>query len=294
MAFSLALAACGGGAAPSSVGGATAPAQAAILVVAAENFYGDVVTQVGGRHVKVTSILSDPTVDPHLYESSVENAKAIAAAKLVIVNGVGYDAFMDKLLAASPQQSRTVIDVGKLVGAAQDANPHLWYDPKTMPKVAQAIADSLSKLDPSNKSDFDAAVQKFNASLQPLQQQVAAIKSKDAGAKVLPTEPVFDYMADALGLDVVDKEGKFQKAVEEGNDPPADAVAQFRQQLTSRAIKALIYNAQTVTPITTQMQNTAKQNQVPVVGVTETEPPGKTFQQWQMDQLQELQKALQG
>ncbi len=282
-------------AASGSQGGAaagSAAAPAAILVVAAENFYGDVASQIGGQHVKVTSILSDPSIDPHLYESNVDNAKAIANARLVIKNGVGYDAFMDKLLAASPQQGRLVVDAPKLTGAADDANPHLWYDPKTMPLVAQAIADDLGQLDPADRADFDAAVHSFDASLKPLQDQIAAIRAKHAGAKVLPTEPVFDYMAEALGLDVVDKEGTFQRAVEAGNDPPAAAVAQFRQQLTSRALKALIYNSQAVTPITTQMQSLAEQNNVPVVGVSETEPPGKTYQQWQTEQLQALQAAL--
>src|SRR5581483_3088685 len=174
-------------AASGSQGGAaagSAAAPAAILVVAAENFYGDVASQIGGQHVKVTSILSDPSIDPHLYESNVDNAKAIANARLVIKNGVGYDAFMDKLLAASPQQGRLVVDAPKLTGAADDANPHLWYDPKTMPLVAQAIADDLGQLDPADRADFDAAVHSFDASLKPLQDQIAAIRAKHAGVRL--------------------------------------------------------------------------------------------------------------
>jgi len=263
-------------------------------VVAAENFYGDVAAQIGGSHVTVTSILSDPSQDPHLYESSVDNAKAVGAAQLVIKNGLGYDAFMDKLLAASPRSGRQVIDVGTLVGAPSDGNPHVWYDPTAMPKVAQAIANALASIDPANKAAFDANLQTFAGSLKPLQDEIAAIKAAHAGAKVLPTEPVFDDMAEALGLDVVDKDGAFQRAVEDGNDPPAQAVTSFRQQLTSRAIKVLIYNSQAVTPITTDMQNTARQNGVAVVGISETEPAGKTFQQWQLEQLQALDKALGG
>lgn len=263
-----------------------------IAVVAAENFYGDVVTQVGGSHVKVTSILSDPSVDPHLYESNVDNAKAVGAAGLVIKNGAGYDAFMDKLLSASPRQDRVVIDVAQLMGTPNDANPHVWYDPRTMPKFAQSLRDRLTQLDPSFKPDFDAGLEKFNNSLEPLQDRLVSMKAQRASARVLPTEPVFDYMATALGLEIVDRDGAFQKAVEEGNDPPAEAVARFRQQLASRTIKALIYNSQANTPITTQMQAIAKQNNVAIVGISETEPPGKTYQQWMLGQLDELDRAL--
>jgi zinc/manganese transport system substrate-binding protein len=293
----LALAACSG--APSAASHpssgspvSSTPAPSPLAIVAGENFYGDLATQLGGSHVRVTSILSDPSVDPHLYESNVDNAKAVGAASLVIKNGMGYDAFMDKLLAASPRPARIVIDVGQAMGAQDGANPHLWYKPDTMPRLAQVLTDRLSQLDPANSADFNAGLQRFNTSLKPLQDRIATMKAKDAGLKVLPTEPVFDYTADALGLEVVDKEGAFQRAVEEGNDPPADAVGKFRQQLASHAIKALIYNSQAVTPITSQMQNTAKQNNVPVVGVTETEPPGKNYQQWMLDQLDQLQRAL--
>lgn len=275
--------------------GSSGPASRAgdpIAVVAAENFYGDVVSQIGGARVNVTSILSDPSVDPHLYESSVDNAKAVGAASLVVKNGAGYDAFMDKLLSSSPRQDRVVVDVAQLMGTPNDANPHVWYDPGTMPKFAQSVADRLSQLDPSGKPDFDAGLQKFNGSLKPVQDRVASFKPKHAGGKVLPTEPVFDYMATALGLEIVDKDGAFQKAVEDGNDPPAEAVARFRQQLASRTVNALISNSQANTPITTQMQAFAKQNNVPVVGISETEPPGKTYQQWMLDQLDELDKAL--
>ena len=281
-----ALSGCGGRA-------ATAGSRSSVInVVAAENFYGDLAGQIGGSRVNVTSILVDPSVDPHLYESNVDNAKAVAVARLVIKNGAGYDAFVDRLLAASPRPGRLVIDVAQLTGAAEGANPHLWYKADIMPQVAQAVADRLGQLDPTAKSEVDAGLQKFNASLKPLQDRIAAIKAKSSGAKVLPTEPVFDYMAGALGLDVVDREGALQKAVEEGNDPPAEAIARFRQQLASGAIKALIYNSQAVTPLTRQMQSTARQHNVPTVGVSETEPPGKTYQQWMLDQLDSLEQAL--
>ncbi|HVC33507.1 MAG TPA: zinc ABC transporter substrate-binding protein [Chloroflexota bacterium] len=171
-------------------------------------------------------------------------------------------------------------------------NPHLWYDPATMPKVAQKLSATFTLLDPADKDYFAQRLRAFDASEKALDDQIAAMKAKDAGTAVLPTEPVFDYLAEALGLTIVDQEGAFQKAVEEGNDPPASAVAEFRQQIASHMIKAFIYNSQTVTPITTQLEDDAKQNGVPIVPVSETEPEGKTYQQWMLDQLETFQQAL--
>ncbi|MGH2460193.1 MAG: metal ABC transporter solute-binding protein, Zn/Mn family [Chloroflexota bacterium] len=265
-----------------------------IQIVAAENFYGDLATQLGGDRVHVVSILKDPSVDPHEYESSVDDAKAVADARIVIKNGAGYDAFVDRLLAASPRSQRVVIDVSQLTGHRSGDNPHVWYDPPTMPKVAGRLTDELTRLDPADKDYFAQRLKAFNTSEQAVDERIATLKSRYAGTNVLPTEPVFDYMAEALGLTIVDRDGAFQKAVEEGNDPPASAVGAFRRQIASRTIKALIYNRQAVTPITTQMLDYARQNGVPIVAVSETEPTGKTYQQWMLDQLGELQKALEG
>ena len=281
---------CGLGCAPD----AAAPRSGTIQIVAAENFYGDLATQIGGDRVTVVSILKDPSVDPHEYESNVDDAKAVANARIVIKNGAGYDAFVDKLLSASPRPQRVVIDVSQLTGHQSGDNPHFWYEPTTMPKVAQKLLDLLTQLDPADKDYFSQRLQTFNTSEKAVDDRIAALKGRYAGTKVLPTEPVFDYMAEALGLSIVDREGAFQRAVEEGNDPPASAVAEFRRQIASHTIKAVIYNSQAVTPITTQMQDYAKQNGVPVIPVSETEPTGKTYQQWMLDQLTGLQKALGG
>jgi zinc/manganese transport system substrate-binding protein len=263
-----------------------------IRIVAAENFYGDLATQIGGDRVSVVSILSDPNADPHEYESNADDAKNIANAQIVIKNDVGYDAFMDKLMSASPRPSRIVIDVGQIAGRKDGDNPHIWYDPTTMPKVARTLAMTLGQLDPSGKGYYDERLQTFMTSEKAVDDTIASIRARDHGDKVLPTEPVFDYMAEALGLTIVDQGGAFQRAVEDGNDPPASAVATFRGELASHAIKALIYNSQAVTPITTQMQDDAKQNHVPVVPVSETEPTGKTYQQWMLGELTTLQQAL--
>lgn len=260
--------------------------------MAAENFYGDIVSQLGGAHVAVVSLLKDPSVDPHEYETNTADAKAVAGAALVVKNGLGYDSFVDKLLAASPRSSRLVIDGGKTAGRTDGDNPHIWYDISSLTKVAQAISAALIQLDSPNKAEYASRQQAFLSALDGVNTRVTQMKAKGAGTKILATEPVFDYMADALGLQEVDKEGAFQRAVEAGNDPPAAAVVQFRQQITSQAIKVVIYNNQTQTPITTEMQSLARANNVAVVGISETEPDGKNYQQWMLDQLTTLESAL--
>lgn len=265
-----------------------------IRVVAAENFYGDLATQIGGDRVTVVSILRDPNADPHEYESNADDAKAIANARVVVVNDLGYDAFVEKLMSASPRPNRIVLDAGQIAGRHQGDNPHVWYDPTTMPKLARRLADVLSQIDPAGAPYFAGRLQAFDAAEKPVDDRVAAMRARFKSTRVLVTEPVFDDMAVALGLDVVDHNGAFPKAVEDGNDPPAAAVAQFQQQLASGTIKALIYNRQTVTPITTQMQDLAARNRVPAVPVSETEPAGKTYQQWMLDELTAVQHALGG
>jgi zinc/manganese transport system substrate-binding protein len=265
-----------------------------VKVVAAENFYGDVVSQIGGSHVQVLSILSDPNVDPHLYESSVDDAKAIASADIVVKNSVGYDAFIDKLLAASPRPDRILIDVGALTGHKNGDNPHIWYDPATMPAVAQTVTQALSQKDPADQAYFVAQSQTFVSSLQPIQAQLAALQAKYGGTRILATEPIFNYTARAAGIVVLDAEGEFQKATQDGNDPPAFAVVKFRNQLMGGAARALIFNVQAVTNMSQQMQALAQQNNVPVVAASETQPPNTTYQQWQLSQLQNLMQALGG
>ena len=263
-----------------------------IAVVAAENFYGDVAAQVGGDRVRVVSILSDPSRDPHEYESNADDARAVANANVVVKNGLGYDAFVDKLMSASPRSNRIVVDVGQLTGREDGDNPHQWYDPATMPKVARRLAETYAQLDPANRDYFDTRLQAFMLAEKAVDDRIDAIKAKHRGVRVLATEPVFDPMSAALGLEVVDKDGPFQRAVEQGNDPPASAVARFRQELTTGGVKLFIYNSQAVTPITTEMRSLAEQNGVAIVAVSETQPAGKTYQQWMLDQLKTVEQAL--
>jgi zinc/manganese transport system substrate-binding protein len=270
---------------------ASAVPAARVGVVAAENFYGDLVHQIAGDNVAVTSIISDPTVDPHLYETNAKDAAAVANARLIVQNGLGYDTFMDHLIAASPNPQRKEILVARLTGHKPGDNMHLWYDPQTMPQVAQAVTDALVQLDPVHAVAYRDGHQRAAASLASLAQRVATFKARFAGTPVAVTEPVFNYMAQAIGLIVRTPEA-FQKAIEDGRDPPAQALAQTQDLLTQHRVKVLLYNTQTVSPITTKIQQLARQAGIPVVGVSETEPPKMTYQRWMLDQLNRLGASL--
>ncbi|MGU7781632.1 metal ABC transporter solute-binding protein [Burkholderia sp. PU8-34] len=266
-------------------------AQAATVnVVAAENFYGDVVSQIGGRHVAVTSILSNPDQDPHLFEASPKTARALQQAQLVVYNGADYDPWMGKLLAASKQPKRTTIVVADLVGKKAGDNPHLWYDPATMPAAARAIATELGRADPANKAEYDANLQKFVASLKPVDDKVAALRAQYKGMPVTATEPVFGYMSDAIGLDM--RNQRFQLATMNNTEASAQDVAAFENDLRKKQVRVLIYNSQAEEPMTKRMLKIARDGGVPTVSVTETQPAGKTFQQWMAGQLDALAKAL--
>ncbi|MDN7589473.1 metal ABC transporter solute-binding protein, Zn/Mn family [Burkholderia seminalis] len=270
---------------------APAFAQAApVNVVAAENFYGDVATQIGGSRVAVTSILSNPDQDPHLFEASPKTARALQHAQVVIYNGADYDPWMGKLLGASKQAKRATIVVADLVGKKAGDNPHLWYDPATMPAAARAIAAELGRADPAHKAEYDANLQKFVASLKPVDDKVAALRAKYKGVPVTATEPVFGYMSDAIGLDM--RNQRFQLATMNDTEASAQDVAAFENDLRKKQVRALIYNSQAEEPMTRRMLKIARDGGVPTVSVTETQPAGKTFQQWMAGQLDALGAAL--
>ena len=267
-------------------------AGSALRVVAAENVYGDLVRQIGGTHVEVTSILSDPNADPHLFEPGTGNALAVSRASLVIQNGVGYDAFMSRLEHASPSKSRALVTIADVLGVhGADANPHLWYDVPALPKIAAAIAVGLERQDPAHASAYRRGLARFDASLAPLEREVAAIKKSFSGSAVAYTEPVPGYLLAAAGLRNVAPEA-FTRAIEDGTEPSPAAVAAMTALATGHKIRALLYNTQAISPITTRIRNAAKAAGIPIVGVTETLPGGRTFQAWQLAQAQALHRAL--
>jgi zinc/manganese transport system substrate-binding protein len=215
----------------------------------------------------------------------------VANAQLVIQNGLGYDAFMDRLMKASPNLQRRLIVVADLTAHRKGDNVHIWYDPPTIPKVAQAAYEALVQIDAGNEASFRNRYRAFHVSLHPLTQAIDGLRAQYAGTPVAATEPVFGYMAQATGLTLITPMA-FQKAIEKGGDPPAAALAQMEDQLKQHQAKVLLYNTQTVSPITTRMLQLAKQVGVPAVGLSETEPPGKSFQQWMLSQLGQLRVAL--
>jgi len=284
--LSITLGACAAPAATTPSGGP------AIQVLGTENFYADLLAQIGGGRVTASSILNDPSADPHEYEASPAAAKLVADSKLVIVNGIGYDDFMDKLLGAATRPDRVVINVQDILGVKDDVNVHVWYDPATMPKVADAATEALSKLDPQNAAYFAAQKAKYLAGLKAISDKVGALKTKYAGSPVAFTENVAGYLTDAIGLKVLTPPA-FMEAIESGTDPaPADVAAE-RDLITGKKVKVLLYNSQVTSPLTQQIHDLADRSGVPIVGVAETIPPAfKTFQEWQLAQLTELEKAL--
>jgi zinc/manganese transport system substrate-binding protein len=270
------------------------PASAAELtkIVAAENFYGDLATQIGGPHVAVTSILSNPDQDPHLFESSASTARGISDAAIVIYNGADYDPWMDKLISASTNPGRTSIVAAAIAGSKSGDNPHLWYNTKTFPAVAKALEADLEKRDPANAADFRKNLATFDAAFAKVLDQVNALKAKYAGTSVTATEPVFGYMAEALGFRMLNYD--FQVATMNDTEPSASQVAAFEQSLKDGSTKILFYNSQVTDDTTRRLLKLAQDNKVAIVGVTETEPAGNTIESWFSGQLKEVGDALVG
>lgn len=295
----LLLAACSStaGSSPTSSAAGSADPESArsapIGVVAGENFWGDIASQIGGDRVAVKSIISDPDADPHEYESDAADASALSTAKLVIENGIGYDDFMARLLSAQPNSDRAVLSVQKILNVTGSSpNPHIWYDTARIPTVAHAIEQRLAAISPADASTFAANEQQFDASLKPIDAVIARIKSKYAGTKIAYTERVPGYLTTAAGLTLGMPAG-FTEAVEQGNDPsPADNLA-FENAIRTRAVKVLLYNGQVTDEETTRIKQLADSAGVPVVGVTETIPKtDKDYQSWQLRQAKEILAAL--
>jgi zinc/manganese transport system substrate-binding protein len=256
---------------------------------------GNITAQIGGRDVRVTSILASPTADPHLYESDVANAVAVAEAGLVIQNGAGYDEFLSQLLGATRHPGRVVVTVQDVLGASgPGVNPHFWYDIPRVPQVARAIEAALARLEPRDASAFAAGLAAFDASLRPVEAVIARIGRRYPGAPVAYTERVPGYLVHAAGLTVLTPPG-FAAAIEDGTDPSARDTLAMDGLCTGRKIRVLLYNAQVVSPVTQQVEALARQARIPVVGVTETMPPSfRSYQAWQLSQTEALLQALGG
>ena len=259
----------------------------------AENEYADVIQQVGGKYVQVSAIMSNPNTDPHTFEASASVARLVSAAQLVVQNGVGYDGFMNTIENAAPSSSRKVIVVQNLLGLPTDTpNPHLWYKPVTMPAVANAVAADLAALAPAHASYFKANASAFISSLAAWNNAIAAFKAKYPNTPVATTEPVADYMLQAIGADNLTPFA-FQADIMNGTDPSAQDVAVERSLFTQHKVKVFVYNQQVTDSLTESFITLAQANGIPVVGVYETMPvPGYDYQSWMLAEVQDLQKAV--
>lgn len=264
-----------------------------VEVIAAENFWGSIASQVGGSHVHVTSLIVDPNADPHSYEPTTANARTVADAQYVIFNGAGYDPWMDKLLKSNPESGRKELNVGDFNGKHEGDNPHMWYNPDYVTAITNKIRDDLKGLDAGDASAFDKTAQAFlTTSLKQYHDTIAAIKAKYNGTPVGATESIFSYLAPALGLDLITPYS-YLKAVSEGEDISASDEATVEQQVTQKKIKVLIYNSQNTPNNITALINKAKAANIPVATITETLTPATaSYQQWQTTQLQGIQNAL--
>lgn len=263
-----------------------------IIVVAAENFYGDVAAQIGGANVAVTSVLSNPDDDPQRLVASAATAKALSGAEIVIVNGADYDPWMEKLLAANEAPGRREILVASLTRQNPGDDPHLWYNPATVRALAIALTVDFGIVDPANRSGYEKAGTAFLAALEPLDAKIAEMRKKYAGAAVIASEPVCRDMAELIGLKVHNQ--TFALAVMNNSAPNAPDMVEFENELRGHKVKVMLYNPQASKPAVQRLMQIAEEEKIPVVGVSETEPADANYQQWMTNQLNALDKALAG
>ncbi|HEY7123626.1 MAG TPA: zinc ABC transporter substrate-binding protein [Ktedonobacterales bacterium] len=264
-----------------------------VQVVAAENFWGSIAAQLGGDRVSVTSLIVNPNTDPHDYEPTPADARAIANAGYVIFNGAGYDPWVRQQLDANVVSGRSELEIGKFLGKQEGDNPHFWYNPEYVTRVVNQITSDLKRLDAADAAYFDQQNQQFlTRGLKDYHDLITTIQQKYQGTPVGATESIFEYLASSLGLNLISPPG-FMKAVSEGIEPTAEDKATFDQQVTQKLIKVFVYNKQNATPDTDALKVKAQQAGIPVVAITETLDPGNaSFQAWQAAQLQALEQAL--
>ena len=266
----------------------------AVVAVGAENEYANVIAQIGGKYVRVTAIESNPNTDPHSFEASASVSQVVSAAELIVQNGIGYDSFMNTIENGSPNSARRVIDAAHILGLPDSTpNPHLWYSPATMPAVARAIAADLSKLRPAHRAYFQASLARFDASLRPWLSAIASFKTAHGGTPVATTEPVSDYLLQALGTRNLTPFG-LQADIMNGVDLSPQYVTLQDKLLQQHKVKVFVYNQQVVDSVTQAFLAAAKRAGIPVVGVYETMPTGYSYQSWMLAEVHALQKAITG
>lgn len=261
-----------------------------IAILAGENFYGEAASAIGGDRVAVTSVLLAPGTDPHDFEPSPSVATGVADARIVILNGADYDHWLEHLLEATDDTDRTVVNVAELIGVVEGRNPHIWYDPKAMPALANALTQHLISIDPEGVADYTARRDAYLATLAPISARIAELRAEFADTPVAATEPVFGYMAEAIGLKMQNE--SFQVAIMNEVEPAASDIAAMEDDLRAGRVKVLFYNAQVEDGFTRNLAAIAEEAGVPIVGVTETQPAGMTFAEWMLEAVEATAKAL--
>lgn len=281
------LAACGSNATGTSRGGGK------VEIVAAENFWGSIASQLGGDHAHVVSVITSPDTDPHAYEPTPQDGRTIAQAQYILINGAGYDPWAPKLVDANPSSSRQVLTIADLAGRKEGDNPHMWYSPSIVGKVIDRITADLKKIDGADAAYFDQQKATFTSiTLKQYDDLRGAIKAKYSGVPVGATESIFMDLSQDLGLNLITPP-EYMKAISEGNDPTAADKSTFDSQITGRELKVLVFNKQNSTPDIQGLVDKAKSEGIPVVAITETlDPATAAFQDWQATQLAALQSAL--
>ncbi len=261
-----------------------------IRIVAAENFYGNLAEEIGGPYVKVTSILYSPTQDPHAFSSNLSTAKLLAKANILIYNGINYDPWMEKWVAINSNKNKVVINVAELLQKKPGENPHLWYDPKTMPAYADQLTKLLVQLDSVHKDYYQKHLITFKIKYRLLSQRITDLRENYRDMPVIATEPLFNYMAAAIGLKMYGD--SFQLSVMNETNPSFSAVKDFENRLNKHQVKALIYNNQVTSPLIEHMREIAETAGIPVVGISEMQPMHQDYVMWMMSELNALAIAL--
>ncbi len=287
----LLLASCGSEPGGSPAG--QAPTEATVIrVVAAENFWGSIAGQIGGKHVQVTSIISNPDTDPHSYEPTTADARALAGAQFVIENGIGYDPWVPKLLAADGSKP-LVLDVGDVVGVGVGGNPHRWYNPADVQSVIHRLVLDYRRIDPAGAGYFAQQASRFDTvDLKRYDSAISTIRARYAGTPVGASESIFAMLAPALGLRLITPP-TFLKAISEGTDVSVADKETIDSQIKNHAIKIYVYNSQNVTPDVQAQLVEVRAEHIPYATITETlTPASATYEAWQTRQLYGIEAAL--
>jgi zinc/manganese transport system substrate-binding protein len=266
---------------------------AGLTVVAAENFWGSIASQIAGDRANVQSIITNPAQDPHDYEPTANDARVLATSQLAIVNGVGYDPWAAKLLAANPDSKRIVLTVGSLFKLHTGDNPHRWYSPADVNSFAYYLTADLSKLDPKHADYYASRLASFETkALHPYHQLITQIKNRYKGVRVGASESIFALQTPTLGLTLITP-ATFMKAISEGTEVSAQDAITTQAQIARHQIKVWIYNSQNATPQIQRLTALARANHIPIVTITETLTPATaSFEQWQVAQLDRIAHAL--